>query len=348
MSKNSYLILIPSLSRGGAEVMAYQYWSYLKKKGYSVDFLLIENRVDFELPETRIFIEGSGTLTSFLFHKRTVKTRHYSRIISIIPLYTCLFILKYRLNLATIRDKFTFTVHNNVAFDFEEGHNRKVRWLYYKLLKRSKRVYCVSNGLTNQLVASGIDGANTIYNKSKFTYDFVNRNSRPLSIIMVGRFAEQKGYDRLPYIVNTLESMGLLFTIDIYGEGAYQRDILTGLKNVSIHPYTERIEEIFMEKEVNILLSLSRWEGFGLVLLEAISKGIYVVSTNCDFGPSEILGISDVGGLIDLDEDGSVLRAFNKAIKWLDKSEEYKIEQTLACYNFFREKSNKQWELLEL
>ena len=76
------------------------------------------------------------------------------------------------------------------------------------------RVYCVSNGLTNQLVASGIDGAKTIYNKSKLNM-ILSIEILPLSVIVVER-CRTKGYDRLPYIVDTLESMGLLFTIILW------------------------------------------------------------------------------------------------------------------------------------
>ena len=42
-------------------------------------------------------------------------------------------------------------------------------------------------------------------------------------------------------------------------------------------------------RKSSIFVLSSRREGFGYVLLEAMSQGIPVISTNAPFGPSEIL-----------------------------------------------------------
>jgi glycosyltransferase involved in cell wall biosynthesis len=54
----------------------------------------------------------------------------------------------------------------------------------------------------------------------------------------------------------------------------------------------------------------SRWEGFGNVIVEAMACGAPVVTTDCDFGPREIVEHGDSGLLVKVDD----VDALGKAI----------------------------------
>lgn len=103
--------------------------------------------------------------------------------------------------------------------------------------------------------------------------------------IFVGRFAEQKGIPELLAVWRLVHESYPDWQLHMYGEGnrSYfpQEDI-----GVIIH---EPTSDIFNQYVVSSMLILtSRWEPFGLVIPEAMSCGLPVVSFEGD-GPSSII-----------------------------------------------------------
>ena len=60
-----------------------------------------------------------------------------------------------------------------------------------------------------------------------------------------------------------------------------------GLKNVIISPFAKNVRQKYADASIYVLSS--RYEGFALVLLEAISMSLPIVSFNCPKGPEEII-----------------------------------------------------------
>lgn len=126
--------------------------------------------------------------------------------------------------------------------------------------------------------------------------------------LAVGRFSRlHKGFDLLIEAFRIFANEDKDWTLDLVGEGVeepmYRRLIgRYGLKDrVTIHPFTNHIQDYYSQAQVYVLSS--RWEGFGLVLVEAMAHGLPVVSSNLptseeimgDFGLYYING--DVNGL---------------------------------------------------
>jgi len=56
-------------------------------------------------------------------------------------------------------------------------------------------------------------------------------------------------------------------------------------------------------------MSTSRWEGWSLAICEALRFGLPVVSTDCDFGPSDILTDPRLGRLTALNDENQLVDA---------------------------------------
>ena len=58
----------------------------------------------------------------------------------------------------------------------------------------------------------------------------------------------------------------------------------------------------------------SGWEGFGVVLVEALALGLPVVSTDCTYGPAEILSGGRYGTLVPVGDDEALAKGILSAL----------------------------------
>ena len=65
----------------------------------------------------------------------------------------------------------------------------------------------------------------------------------------------------------------------------------------------------------NLFVLSSRWEGFGIVIVEALALGIPVVSTDCPNGPSEILKDGKYGSLVPVEDPTALSEAILRALE---------------------------------
>ena len=112
--------------------------------------------------------------------------------------------------------------------------------------------------------------------------------------LAVGRFSRKhKGFDLLIQAFHLFAENNKEWTLDIVGEGVEEelyKKLITeyGLKNrITIHPFTNYIQSYYSNAQVYVLSS--RWEGFGLVLVEAMAHGLPIVSSNLPTS-QEIMG----------------------------------------------------------
>ena len=112
--------------------------------------------------------------------------------------------------------------------------------------------------------------------------------------LAVGRFARKhKGFDLLIEAFHLFAQKDSEWKLDIVGEGVEEkmyRELITKYKlenRILIHPFTNRIQDYYSQAQVYVLSS--RWEGFGLVLVEAMAHGLPVISSDLPTS-KEIMG----------------------------------------------------------
>ncbi|MER1818712.1 glycosyltransferase, partial [Proteus mirabilis] len=144
-------------------------------------------------------------------------------------------------------------------------------------------------------------------------------NKKEKIFLAVGRLTYQKGFDLL------LEAWGIIsskypdWKLNIIGDGE-DKLLLNKLiqqkkisNSVSILPPTKNIQDHY-EKSAYYILS-SRFEGFGLVILEAQSKGLPVISFDCETGPNEIIIDKKTGWLCENSNIEDLSKKIIKAIE---------------------------------
>lgn len=121
------------------------------------------------------------------------------------------------------------------------------------------------------------------------------------SVIFVGRFSKQKDIGALIDIWTIINKKYPDWELHIYGGYGDQYDNLhsplsSASLNIFVHEPTIDIFKQYIKSSILLLTSL--YEPFGLVLPEAMSCGLPVVSFDCPYGPANIITDSVDGFLI--------------------------------------------------
>jgi glycosyltransferase involved in cell wall biosynthesis len=169
-------------------------------------------------------------------------------------------------------------------------------------------------------------------------------------VITIGKLDAQKGYDRLIEAWSLVKAKHPDWRLDIYGVGEWKemlqnRIIELHLQNqVILHGLTNDVVSKYLESSFYVMSS--RYEGFPMVLIEAMSCGLPVVSFDCEYGPGELITNGIDGFLIEQDN----IEKLAEAIGVLIDNEKLRIQMGVSAIQksmlYSVEKIMHQWELL--
>lgn len=185
-------------------------------------------------------------------------------------------------------------------FNFNSDLGKKSRRIARQLAAR----YCDSViTLTERDKQYWLDGTRhksqitAIANPCPFPVQDYTREENTKTVLAVGRLTHIKGYDLLLRAWLQVNRSMPDWTLKIVGEGE-DRPKLTdfieknGLtSNVELVGNTDNVGQYYQQAEVFCLSS--RFEGFGMVLIEALAFGLPIVSFDCEAGPAEVLDGTD-------------------------------------------------------
>ncbi|WP_026889100.1 glycosyltransferase family 4 protein [Clostridium beijerinckii] len=259
----------------------------------------------------------------------------------------------YSLLLSIIGDKLKAKTiawqHNSYDAYFNTPHryNWKQDKFFKKFVKNLDK-YIVLTNEDKYLIDKNFNiDSERIYNPCSFT-SYKKSNCKEKNIVFVGRLAEeQKGLDLLIkafYKVSLIHNDWKLY---IVGDGEDRDniyDLICNLKlnsKIRLKPSTSKIEEYYLNS--SILVSSSRWEGFGLVITEAMECGLPVIAF-ANSGPKEIINKPNENGiLVQCGNINELAESIIDLIENEEKRERIGKESVIRAKDFSIRKIYEEW-----
>ena len=166
-------------------------------------------------------------------------------------------------------------------------------------------------------------------------------------VIVVARYSHEKGIDLLLQAWAEIEKQCTDWRLDVFGEGdtaPFEQliDELTIDRNrCKLNGRINEIEQEYMKS--SIAVCSSRFEGFGLVIVEAMACGLPVVSFDCLWGPHEIITNGENGLLV---ENGNIIKmavAINILIRNKKYREQIGKKSVVSVQQYNRSQIVQKW-----
>ena len=212
-----------------------------------------------------------------------------------------------------------------------EGNRALVSRLYTNLIM--KKMYFRMIERHADVVVTLTEGDSHLWKKARHLEVIPNFSTMAVSrmadyknkrVIAVGRLSAEKGYDRLLKIWKRVSPQHQDWSLEFFGDGKLHH-MLTNmihdlqLLNVTINPPTPHISEEYSKSAICVMTS--HFEGFSLVLLEAIRHGLPCIAFDCPFGPASIIKDGICGYLI---EENSIEQYAQKLSLLMDQEDIWK------------------------
>ncbi|MDF5669198.1 glycosyltransferase family 4 protein [Vibrio parahaemolyticus] len=166
--------------------------------------------------------------------------------------------------------------------------------------------------------------------------------------VSFGRLTEQKGFERIFDLWSKISRDFPEWKWDIYGEGELEQHLRNELsvrgisESVTIRNFTTMVDK---EMETSsILLFPSRYEGFPLTLLEAMSCGLPCISFDCDSGPSEIIINGENGYVVEDNDLSSFEVKLRELISQPSKLDNMSSKAIESVEKFGWKKIKRKWQ----
>lgn len=232
----------------------------------------------------------------------------------------------------------------HVAFDSRPKWVRLLSKLFYKkidnvvtLTKKDELSYI-----------SWFKNISTIYNISPFLIPD-KLEERNKEIIAVGRLTYQKNFQALFQAWQQIQFQVDNWSLNVYGTGEDFEELDNMIKenrlsNVQLMGQANQIEQIYQKSSLFVMSS--RFEGLPMVLIEAQTFGLPIISFDCPHGPAEVIHHQKNGLLVENQNVTALADAMLSLMQNDELREKYSIQALADAERFQQSKILTLWQNL--
>lgn len=172
----------------------------------------------------------------------------------------------------------------------------KMKHVKKRYLQKADFFWAISLGIKNELISMGVSSKKiyVIYNPVNISnVSIVKRSKKQNHFIYIGRI-DYDGQKNVSELIKAFNQVTGDWNCDFYGSVTPEtKSRLLELANqhtkerISFKGFYKNVWDHI--KEADVLLLTSKYEGLGMVLIEAAARGISLISSDCPVGPKEVI-----------------------------------------------------------
>jgi glycosyltransferase involved in cell wall biosynthesis len=341
MRRKKLLFVAASLAGGGAERVVVNLINHLDKDKYDISLVLFEDKQDYRkelhVPLKVICLNKKNRwdFLKLIFRLREAIRDHRPAVVISVLYYSNIVVVLASLFLK--RDfKIILGEHNYPsAYLSKVRLSRLKRTMMLFAYRKADKIISVSGQIEKNIVECfkikpgiiktihnpiPIDSIEGKIEESVCDNLFSEKNAQ--SIIAVGRLTLQKRFDTLLRAFSLVKKKQDNIRLIILGKGILKEELEHLAKKLNISNWVNFVgfksNPYAWIAKADIFVLSSDYEGFPMVLLEAMACGTPVISTNCPSGPDEIITNGVNGILVPLADENAMANAMVTLLR--DKS----------------------------
>jgi len=367
MKKIRVLFVINSLAGGGAERVLVHILENLDRSQFDISLCTFSSQVDYNIPSDIKYFSFNKRnyfdLLSIIYKLKNIfQFEKYDVVVSFLT-YTNIFVTISWL-LSGKKIPLVISERCNPIDNLKNQRYSRIKLkLISKLYPFANVVITVSEGVKKSLLSCfkiPTTKLKVIYNpvnikkidilrREKITEEAVFKNDNKPIIISCGRLTKQKNYPSLIKAIKILKDTGIKANLIILGKGEEEKRLKKLVKDLNLE---KEVRFLGFKKNpykyisrATIFVLSSKYEGFPNVLLEAMACEVPVISTDCHYGPSEIIEHGKNGFLVPVNDEYALAEKIKILLKEPTLRRNFAIEgRKTVEKKFDLKRIIKQWE----
>lgn len=335
---NLYFLIHSLKGRSGTERVTCQLANIFDNFGYKVIILNLDtpkNSVAFDINDTVDIVHFSGSIFNLLRKLKSLNEKDILFIQNMERLALLTLFLKPQSK--------NICLEHGVFFVKSKFGKLLTQYLYPRLDALVTITYADAENYLRFLDRNKV---HTIYNSTPFSPENITYNFASKKIIAVGRLSTEKNFSALIHAWSFIYHEYPDWCLEIYGDGPEEHTLKNLIKeltlqNVTIKENSNNIAEVY--KNASFLVQTSKFEGLGMVLIEAQSFGLPIIAYDCPYGPAEIISHSHNGFLVEPNNINLLVKNIKKLMSSQELCEEMSVAAIKSVSKFDTYHVNDKW-----